>query len=297
MKKNLEIDRVFLAAAADIIAARQKGFILHHTSDTRASGNETEIATRIAIKGKIPNSYYLGHGHIIDAETELEINPQFDLIIAENSSAPVLFQGADGTEYFAFETVYCVGEIKSTYDKYNKQIEDFNDKIKHLKDTLKRDETPTTQISPDFNLNFGAGINITSSDKRPYKNPLFTFMLFADKGDFSFEKAKEIFAATEDKYLPNVICILNHGIIVKSIVTNGALGSIEFFPEFIPKGDENKYNWVFIPFGNDDNRPGINFAFLIFAINQHLKSTLLLKPDLLKYFNKIFQYGNGTIIK
>ncbi|MBI2280696.1 MAG: hypothetical protein HYU68_08415 [Bacteroidetes bacterium] len=297
MKKNLEIDRVFLAAAADIIAARQKGFILHHTSDTRASGNETEIATRQAIKEKIPNSYYLGHGHILDADTELEINPQFDLIIAENSSAPVLFQGADGTEYFAFETIYCVGEIKSTFDKSKKQIEDYIKKIKHLKETLKRDRTPSTQISADFNLDFGAGLEIKSTDKRPYKNPLFTFMIFANKGDFSYEKAKEVFALVDDIYLPNVICILDYGIIVKSIFTNGKLGSIEFFPEFIPTEDADKYKWVFIPFGNEENRPGINFAFLIFAINQHLKSTLLLKPDLLKYFNKIFQYGNGIVIK
>lgn len=297
MKKNLELDRVFLASAADIIAARHKGITLHHTSDTRASGNEVEISTRHAIKGKIPNSYYCGHGHIIDSDTDLVINPQFDLIIAENSSAPVLFQSSDGTDYFAFETIYLVGEIKSTYDKSKKYVEDFSNKIKHLKDNLKRDQTPTTQISADFNLVFGPGISVKSNDHRPYKNPIFSIMLFVDQGDFKIEEAKSIFASIDDKYLPNVICILNHGIIVKAVFNGTTFGNIDFYPEFIKPEDTPMYKWVFLPFGIELNRSGINFAFLVFAINEHLKSTLLLKPDLLKYFSKFFHYEQGKIIQ
>lgn len=87
---KLELERVLQRDAAEIVAARKKAQIIHRTQDIDIAGNEVERAVRNVIRRKLPTAYYVGHGHVVDSE--LVTSPQLDVIIADNTGAPILFQ-------------------------------------------------------------------------------------------------------------------------------------------------------------------------------------------------------------
>ena len=131
---TLEFEKVLRADAAEIIAAREKAQIIHRGRDIDAAGDEVEVATRRVIRRKLPNSYYVGHGHIVDSE--LNQSPQLDVVIADNSAAPILFATENGTEYFPYEAVYAIGEIKSSYSRSRNYVETFADTVSRVKSRL-----------------------------------------------------------------------------------------------------------------------------------------------------------------
>ncbi len=57
---KFELEQVFRSDAADILAA----------------GDEVEMAFRRVLRRKLPRSYYVRHGHIVDQE--LHQSPQLD---------------------------------------------------------------------------------------------------------------------------------------------------------------------------------------------------------------------------
>jgi hypothetical protein len=125
-------------------------------------------------------------------------------------------------------------------------------------------------------------------------------MVFVDSNDFKIEDFGNAMNGTDEKYLPNIICLLDKGVIVKAKIvkqeTLNSLGPIEIYPEFINNEDKNEFKWVFLKFGTLDMRSAANFAFLIFALNNHLKKCLVLRPEILNYFNTMFNH-NGQIIE
>ena len=112
---QLELERVVLSEAAEIVAAREKCLILHATSDIDAAGDEVEICVRSLLRRRLGQNYYVGHGHIVDLDWK--VSPQLDVIIADASVAPAIFRSENGTEYFPYEAVHAVGEVKATYRK------------------------------------------------------------------------------------------------------------------------------------------------------------------------------------
>ena len=297
---KLEIISILQQDVEEIFSSRQKSKVLHKSKDIDASGDEIENSVRRVIRRKLPLKYYVSQGHIVDEK--LQTSSQQDLIIADNTASPVLFTSENGTEYFPFESIYTFAEIKSTYYSNKKYVDSFIKSTTNIYEKLNRKETPHNQLSQDIALDFGNGISFTVHDNRPYKNPLFKFMFFVDSNDFKINDIKDLLIKTDDKYLPNLICFLEKGIIVKAnIISEGnegnnfSLGPIELFPQFIKSEDLKNYKWVFLEFGSLENRAAANFAFLIFALNTHLKNCLVLKPDLLKYFDGIFT-NKGEII-
>lgn len=286
-----ELTKILTSDAKEIIAARDKAFAIHGTNDIDAAGDEIEQVVRKVLRRKIPLDYYLGHGHIVDEN--LNYNGQHDIIIADNSGSPILFTAENGTEYFPYESIYAFGEIKSTYYSAKKHIQTFISRITNLYTKLSRQETSPSYITKDLNFERGGAISISSNDKRPYRNPLFKFMFFVDSGDLDIPKLKEILDGVEDKYLPNFICFLNKGILVKSHPIGESpdlkQGPIELFPEFSSSGDKSKMKWSFMELGNNTDPLAAHLAFVIFALNQHLKNCLVLRPDLIKYFNSLFK--------
>lgn len=295
---KLEITEILKQDVEEILNSRKKSKVIHKTKDIDASGDEIENAVRRVIRRKLPNKYYVSQGHIVDEK--LHTSSQLDIIISDNTGSPVLFTSENGTEYFPFESIYSFGEIKSTYYSGRNYLQSFIESTKDIYDNLKRKETPPEQYTQDFSLAFTGIVEVTSSDKRPYKNPLFKFMFFANANDFKLDELKPLIASTEDKYLPNIICLLDKGIILKTQILekdgNISLGSIDLFPEFIPELDKSKYEWVFLEFGEDEDRAAANFAFLIFALDQHLKNCLVLRPEIVNYFQGLFSH-KGQIIK
>jgi hypothetical protein len=123
MKKKLDIPTIFKSDAEDIAKAREKAIRIHGT-DIRAAGNEVEINVREYVKRMLPPRYYVTHGHLIDANGE--VSSQLDIIIADNFNIPSLMTTKDGAEYIPVDSVYAIGEIKSTYYKSQDYIQGFS---------------------------------------------------------------------------------------------------------------------------------------------------------------------------
>lgn len=289
---KLDISKIFTEDIEEIFSSRKKSKILHSTNDIDASGDEVEETIRRVIRRKLPIKYYVSQGHITD-ENSVTSN-QLDIIIADNSGSPVLFTSENGTEYFPYESIYSFGEIKSTYYKSKGQIEAFVSNNKRIYNQLTRKNTPPNQITQDLKLDFNGGITATFDEKRKYQNTLFKFMCFVDSNDFEFDQFGEISKNYDDIYLPNIICFLDKGIIAKAKIngekTNFEMGPLELEPEFIPIEEKEDYKWVYLDFSKEEQTNSATLAFLMFFLNEHLNRCLVLKPDILKYFNSMFEY-------
>ncbi|MFI5218881.1 MAG: DUF6602 domain-containing protein [Bacteroidia bacterium] len=293
-----ELNNILRLEAEGLIAAREKAIAIHHTNDIDAAGDEVEQSVRNLIRKKLPLDYYIGHGHIVDEK--LNYNGQYDIVIADNSGSPILFKAENGTEYFPFESLYAVGEVKSTYDSSKKQIQKFINKTKELQNNLSRKFAGPNYISKDIELNFRAPLSLSSDDKRHYQNHIFKFIFIIDGGDFKPKQLSDIYNNENDKHLPNLVCILNRGIIVKSIINSGLgqnqMGPIELFPEFIASEKATNFKWTFLELGKETDLAAAHLAFVFFALNHHLRSCLVLRPDLLTYFKNLFILNRGQII-
>ena len=133
---KFELEQVLRGDAADILAAREKARMMHHGKDIRAAGDEVEMAFRKVLARRIASSYYIGHGHIVDQA--LHTSPQLDTIITDNAGSPVLFQAEDGSEYFPYEGVYAIGEVKSSYERSKQYIHKFADLLTDIHSQLTR---------------------------------------------------------------------------------------------------------------------------------------------------------------
>lgn len=295
---KLDIIEIMKQDVSEILSSRSKSKLIHKTKDIDASGDEVEIAVRRAIRKKLPIKYYVSHGHIVD-ET-LSTSNQLDIIIADNSGSPVLFTAENGTEYFPYESVYSIGEIKSTYYSSKKYIHEFVNNSKEIVDNFKREKTHPNQLTQDIKIETSSHLELKLSDDKPYKNPLNKFMVFVDSNDFKIEDIKDLYNNTSPIYLPNIVCLLDKGVIIKNdiIFQNGQymLGNFNVYPEFVKETYGKNSEWVFIEFGEESYRSAANFSFLISFLNVHIKTSLVLMPDVIKYYEKMFS-RKGNIIK
>lgn len=322
---KFEIDTFFEQDAKDIFSAREKGIGIHRTKNIDAAGDEIELPVNSIVKNRLPQQYYVGQGHVVDSD--LNTSGQFDITIADNKGSPILFSSANNTDYLTYESIYAVGEIKSTYYKHKNYVQDFCEKIKYVDEHLKRDKTPTDQISQDIRFGTDGIITLSSADTRPYKNPLYKFMFFVNSGNLKIQELGVVLNEYENKHCPNLICFLDKGIFLKAEVTEEALGSeitssntiedkennkniiinqvlnkigfklgsVQFYPEFIPVGHEKKYKWVFYEFGAEKSS-GSCLAYVVYALNTHICNCMVLKPDLLKYHANLFKVTKVEVI-
>lgn len=322
---KFEIDRFFEQDAKDIFSAREKGIGIHRSKNIDAAGDEIELPVNGIIKDRLPKQYYVGQGHVVDSD--LTVSGQFDIMIADNKGSPILFSSVNDTDYLTYESIYAVGEIKSTYYKHKNYIKDFCEKIKFIDENLKRNKTPPNQISQDFRFNTDGIITISSFDKRPYKNPLYKFMFFVSCGKLKIQDLGVVLNQYNNKHCPNLICFLDKGILLKAealvqklgseitstntiedkatdntITINRVLnkigfklGNVQLYPEFIPVGQEKDYKWIFYEFA-EEKISGSCLAYVIYALNNHIADCIVLKPDLLKYHSNLFKVTKAEVI-
>lgn len=283
--KQFDLSRVFSLAAADMIAARDKSKLIHRgASNIRTAGDEVEIAVRRFFKERLPVAYYVGQGHIIDESANC--SGQLDIVIADNFGCPVLFQAENGTEYFIYDSVYAIGEIKCTYSSID-SVKDFSDRISHIRETLNREPTS----NDFFSSGRGRGFSIPgyrSSDKRPCKNPLFSFMFFVDSENLNEDKLFDFYQSSESKLLPSLICFLDRGTLGLGLYDADSYLSLHDLPEFASyyrePGQESLWTWL--TNSEQSSISSTSLSYMFFTLLQHLRNCTLTPPDLNRYVQR-----------
>ena len=162
---------------------------------------------------------------------------------------------------------------------------------------MKRDPTPKTYI--------GNGVSIGGNGNfrtfRWYRNPIFSLPLLCVNGEkFDVTHIAELFRTTAAGDLPNVICLLDRGIVVNAQILpepneNGQyqIGPLNLAPEFNAELAGGNGRWCFIPFGDENIRAASNLGFLWFALIHHLQASVLMRTDMLVYLEQTFHVHLG----
>jgi len=281
--RKLSIDSFFNSEADHIRIAQSQVKLIHNSGGINSSGIQFEVAVREFFKLKLPNKYYISNGHIIDKS--LKTSPQLDLIIADNFKTPILYKTLDESEYLTYESIYSYAEIKSSWDK--KHIKDFVITSQRIDKFLSRDA-----VSPNFIDTGGKGVKLdipTTANSK--KNPLFTFMFIGNSSKFSFKHITEHYEQVDWKFLPNIICLFDKGIIVNinKLLLNSNELKINLYPEFVDNKEENE--WVLLNYDKERSTLGT----LYYIILEHLNSCTLGYPDMLYYMQQIFEIKSDNI--
>lgn len=261
------------------MAYRLSDTIRSDLKNIRASGDQVELAVKQFFVDKLYPKYHVCDGHIIDQD--LKRSPQFDIVICENSKNPVLFNLADKSELFYYETVFCFGEVKRSF--YAKDlVEQFSYNIKRIKNELSREK-----IEPNFIECSNSGLYIEEPlTNLPLRNPLFSFMMFVDASKLEMSVLQNLYTKTESKYLPNILVFLNLGIVLninKNDFSEGKI-TINLYPEY--ESEENN-KWVLMDLDNENNV----LTYFYMLIVEHLNSTVLQVPNLKKYTSNLFDFS------
>ncbi len=286
---KLNIEEIFRQDAQKIIEARNRAKLIHNTSDIKAAGNEIEEEVRSFLRKRMPSNYYVGHGHIVDSDKQT--SPQFDVLISDNTNIPILLRSNDTTEYFPCESVYAIGEIKSSYNKSDGQIKKFCESMKLVKGEMKRELIYNTAFNGQVKNDTLMRDMILS---RPNKvlNALYSFMLFIDSTKFDMNEFEECISEYGNEYLPNHIILLDKGVIFYGDIENNTM-VFERYPEFA----EKEKQWLLSPFGDSEDKNGNHLSFLYWNIMEHLNSSLIEPTNLLPYFNSQFVGRKSTLIR
>lgn len=286
---TFNVGAVFSRDANEILAARNMAGHIHASRDVRAAGNEVEVAVRDYFARALPTKFHVTHGHLIDRVGT--VSPQQDIIISDNTLLPSLMRAKDGTEYVPFDSTYVFGEIKSTYRHADKQIQKFSENLRKIKEGMVRPDLPNTayggEIKDDTLL-----FDMVHASPNRIQNPLLTFMVFVDKGDFDCEKIKNFLVTTPDAYLPNVIVFLNAGVVLAAGLTEKGF-SFNRYPELHPERGTTRY---FSPiYGRDDSTiEGNHLAYLYYTLVLHLSEARIENSFSAKYFEKSFVFRKST---
>lgn len=286
--KKFPIDEAYKHEASKLLESKKSVGIVHKTGDVDASGDELEIPFRKMLSKRLPSKYYVGHGHIVDSD--LNVSPQFDVIIADSSAAQILYDGENGTQYFPFESVYAIGEIKSSYYKSKKYVAQYIASVKKVTTNLSREPVPSNYIGNGITL--GSGLTVEGT--RGVQNQLFSFMLFGSKNDCEPNELSNQLDTSTSLPNPNVICFLDGTVVTKSnLIRMGdsyTLGSIEMDSL---KQENSDLGLVEINF-TSENSSGQALAVLMLGLTNHLNSTTLKPPPFQKYVNSVLASAAHT---
>lgn len=279
MEPRFELHKVLNSEVKAILEAREKGKLLHQSSDIKAAGDEVEQTIRRILRTKLPPSYYLGHGHVVDHRWFS--SPQYDIILSNRSSVPPLFKSENGTEYFAYETIFAVGEIKSTYRRDQNYIGKFIESCRRLRKLQRQKVDERGQM---------------------YRNPLLTFMLFVDSGDFEADHVEEMYLSAVTTELPNIVCFLDKGLIMSVQFALNDFGEkvplkVNTIPEFSGTVEKRCTHWTLFNFSNDADKLGGNWGYLYYLLLGHLDFCQLSSPNISTYLMKLFLMPEGLIFE
>lgn len=260
------------------MAFRLSGTIHSNLKNIRASGDQVEFAIKEFYQSKLFPKYHVCDGHIIDKN--LKVSPQYDIIISENAKNPILFDLADKSQLIYFESVYLFGEVKRSFYK-DSILSDFISNITRLKNEMEREN-----ISPDSFESGGALIQLQKElTNLPLRNPIFSFLFFVDSSKLNMEKITKTIKSTENKFMPNMIVLLDQGLIINvdSEMFDQNIININLYPEF----SENS-KWVFIEM-EDGGNSVLTYHYLL--IQEHLNNSILGHPQVMEYTKNLFDFS------
>ena len=277
-----DIGSFFVRDTNKLREAREAGRSIHATKDIDAAGDEVEIPIRDVLRSRLSRKFYVGHGHIVDST--LKTSPQLDVIIADDANTPVLWKAQNGMEYMPFESVYAIGEAKATYRKGKKPIQEFSQKLAAIQGGLKRNMVKT---APTVGMNDeGTWMHIRRNTLG--LNPLYSFMLFADAGDFDINDLREHYGTTPLEHLPVMVCLLNKGVIaLGSFNKDRTVRTLVYNPTTsTPQPDEDRI-WVGMTQSGtwDFQSEGMPLAWLISSLFMSLGEAVLEHPPMNLYLN------------
>jgi hypothetical protein len=276
---RLELLRTMQAEAESLIAARNKSIVVHHAKNIVSAGNIVERSVREVLYKRLPKKYHVGQGHLVNPL--LMTSPQFDIIISDNDRFPILFTDENGTEWFLYESVYAVGEVKSTYDRNKKQIEGFSENISRTKTEF---HWPKRKVVANVR-----GKNAKQAQNAVSIDQLFSFMIFVSSGDFKVADLKDLYSKTPINNLPNLIYFVDRGVLL-NMKFNSADYPMEMnlYPEAAEKIGlvDYKSKWCFRAFRDEDEEIGLGVAFFTFfyLLMTHLGNSDLPRSSLLSYY-------------
>jgi len=286
---TLSIPKFFSNEAKLLRGAREECIDIHG-SDIRAAGNQVEIAVRNWLSRMLPDTVSVGHGHIIDQESN--ISPQIDCILRDRSHLPTLFTAKDGTNYTPFDSIYAIGEIKSTYYKSSKYIQAFSKTLEVIDRDLKRnliENTACDGIKPNTLLH-----HVFLGSSQPFFNQLFTFILFIDSGDATVDEIAEIYRNSQNQYLPDISVFLNSFIVIKATFEDNTMKTYKYQKQAPPE-----ITWKIIPApqieGSDTTSEGIHLCLLYYFLLNHIKESHLTGPNLTEYFKDLLIGSKSNI--
>ncbi len=276
---TLNLDKFFEYDLEKInMAFRLSGTIHSNLKNIRASGDQVEFAIKQFYKSKLFPKYHVCDGHIIDKN--LKVSPQYDIIISENAKNPILFDLADKSQLVYFESVYLFGEVKRSFYK-DDLLHKFIENISRFKSEMERES-----ISPDSFESGGAVIHLQNDlTKLPLRNPLFSFMFFVNSSSLEISKISKTLKETENKNLPNIIVLLDQGLIVNVNSKLFEQDKIIFnlYPEF---SEDSK--WIFIEMSDGGNSV-LTYHYML--IQEHLNNCILGQPHVLNYTKNLFDFS------
>jgi len=278
--KKIDIPKIFKSDASDLIKAREDAISIHG-ADIRAAGNEVEISVRNYLHRMLPSIYYVTHGHLIDIHGSA--SPQLDFIVSDTFNLPSLMTTKDGTEFVPIDSVYAIGEIKSTYYRSKKYIQQFSEVIHDMRKNLFHEDIPNTAFEGLKADSLMRDILLAKGNR--VLNRIFSFILFIDSGDFQFEEIASFFTEREDRYLPNLTVILNEGVII-----HGCMEDDGFHFTRYPEDTENEdRSWYFLPMPVMDtgSLEGNHLGFLYYSLVEHITNSYLGPPNLKTYIEKM----------
>lgn len=285
---KFELNKVYKTYADQLLISSEVAGLLHESVDIKASGNQVEASLRVLLSKLLPSEISVGHGHVIDKK--FAVSKQQDIVITEGIASKSIMHTLDGTEFFMYESVYCIGEVKKTWSK-DTLISTMNS-VSDIRQRLERQPVLPNVFAttPDI-------ITMPNAlTEYPYRNPLLSFAFAID---FSKEVKYNSFSSIlndRNKWedLPNIVIVLKQGIFIMIDEKQSAGDSvhIKLYPGFQRGNDKCK--WYFLP--NSDEL-GKNLAFLIFSIQQHIDDSVLERPSLLDYGSGLLNINRSELIE
>jgi len=210
---------------------------------------------------------------------------QFDIIVADNNATPILFKAENGCQFFPWESVFAVGEIKASYRRVKNPIRMFAQNVAKLKTQLVRLPTPPSYLGNGVSL----GKAFKSSDERKVRNPLLSFMVFFDSGAATRASLADEYSGASDEYLPIVTSFLDGKAIVKAELEraqNGVkMGMMDLNPQRTL--DRKDVHWMLIDYVSQSDGGAQALVVLMLGLFDHLNNCRLMPPPIHEYLNAI----------